>query len=51
MLFDTDFQDSCEDSPCGGGRCLDSYYAYYCDCDQGFTGDQCQIGKCEKKLF
>ena len=41
-----DFQDNCEDSPCGdGSRCLDSYFTYYCDCKQGFIGDHCEIGR------
>ena len=46
LFCQLDFQDNCEDSPCGeGSRCLDSYFVYYCDCKQGYAGDQCQIGR------
>lgn len=35
----------CASNPClNGGTCIDSQASYNCDCIQGLTGNNCQIG-------
>ena len=35
----------CDSSPCAFGTCYDSFNQYYCDCDPGYTGVNCETGK------
>ena len=39
--------DPCENNPClHGGTCKANGTMYGCSCDQGFTGENCEIGEC-----
>ncbi len=39
--------DECNSSPCqNGGLCLDHENGYTCFCRGGYTGTNCEIGKC-----
>ena len=38
--------DECESSPCkNNGSCVDGIGSYTCVCSQGYTGEECEIGK------
>ena len=37
--------DECESSPCENGTCVDDINAYDCQCLDGYTGLNCNIGK------
>jgi len=38
-------KDSCGNSPCdNNGRCKDTWFGYYCECTDGFSGNNCEIG-------
>lgn len=47
-VFLTDIDD-CESDPCVKGACFDGVVLYWCDCDPGYTGYDCEIGA--KTLF
>ena len=37
--------DECDSSPCqNGGTCVDGINSYTCDCDDGYTGPDCETG-------
>jgi len=37
--------DDCADTPClNGATCVDGVASYDCTCDDGFNGDNCEIG-------
>ena len=39
--------DECASAACqNGGTCDDRVYSYTCNCDDGYTGEQCQTGIC-----
>jgi len=39
--------DDCVNHTCGnGGSCEDGVNSYSCNCLVGFTGDQCETGRC-----
>lgn len=45
-FYDKDI-DECASSPCiNSGTCSDLVNGFNCSCMAGFTGDQCQTGKC-----
>ena len=37
--------DDCVGVDCGAGTCVDGVNTQTCDCDVGFTGDNCQTSK------
>lgn len=38
--------DYCTSSPCqNGGICVDTWFDYYCQCTDGYSGRNCQKGK------
>ena len=38
--------DECESNPCkNGASCVDGIGSYTCNCPQGYTGDECEIGR------
>lgn len=38
--------DECGSSPCkNNGTCVDGIAKYNCECSQGYSGDECEIGK------
>ena len=37
--------DDCASSPCqNGGTCVDDINSYTCNCDVGYTGENCEKG-------
>ena len=38
--------DECADNPCVHGNCTDGINNHTCECDDGYEGDNCDIGKC-----
>ena len=39
--------DECASSPCeNGGTCTQGINLYNCSCEPGYTGQQCETGKC-----
>jgi len=42
--------DICADNPCVNGTCIEVNGGYYCDCDEGFGGDNCEFGEREKVI-
>ena len=36
----------CQDLPCVHGSCKDGINDYNCICNSGYTGKDCEIGKC-----
>ncbi len=36
----------CESKPCANGTCVDGIGGYTCQCQSGYTGDQCDLGEC-----
>ena len=34
-----------EVGPVESGTCVDGHLSYHCDCDVGWTGDDCETGK------
>ena len=42
----------CNGDPCqNGGKCTDTGDNFHCDCQNGFTGAICQIGKARAILL
>ena len=38
--------DECASRPCqNGANCVDLVNAFECECEDGFTGDLCEVGK------
>ena len=35
----------CADNPCKHGNCTDGINSYTCECDDGYEGDDCDIGE------
>ena len=43
--------DECESNPCkNGASCIDGIGSHTCNCPQGYTGDECEIGKWNEPL-
>lgn len=41
----------CNGDPCqNGGKCTDTGDNFHCDCQNGFTGAICQIGKAQASI-
>ncbi|XP_065060448.1 neurogenic locus notch homolog protein 1-like [Rhopilema esculentum] len=42
-------KNDCEKNPCQNGKCVDEHASYFCICDPGFTGRNCEsdINECE----
>ena len=38
--------DECDSDPCEHGNCKDGINSYTCECEDGYTGDNCTIGMC-----
>ena len=37
---------ACDTEPCqNGGKCTDGTFLYYCTCDNGYNGTNCENGK------
>lgn len=46
MIFVSTASSHCNGNPCqNGGKCTDTGDNFHCDCQNGFTGAICQIGK------
>ena len=43
IVVDADIDD-CDSSPCQHGTCIDRVNGYDCDCDSGYSGDDCETG-------
>ena len=35
----------CESNPCIHGTCEDTVGTYLCECESGYTGHNCEVGK------
>ena len=46
-LFLSDY-DECFNSPCqNGGTCINTFGGYRCECNYGYSGQNCHLGKVE----
>ena len=43
-ILHLDFNE-CESNPCIHGTCEDSIGTYLCECEAGYTGHSCEVGK------
>ena len=43
-ILHLDFNE-CESNPCIHGTCEDSIGTYVCECEAGYTGHSCEVGK------
>ena len=43
-ILHLDFNE-CESNPCIHGTCEDTVGTYLCECEPGYTGHSCEVGK------